>query len=203
MQQTYMSTHGQSAANNTVMVDGMMVNGLQSDGAVQSYFNDAMSQEVSYQTSGIGAETSAGGVRLNMIPKEGGNRFSGSFSAAYRPGEWQGDNFVDRLRDRASRTSCRRCRSHGRRTPRIGSRLQLRRKAGRSRRTSCGSSSRAASTPVNNFIAQHVHDDGGQGIDDQFIRSIMARVTWQVSPRNKFSAYNDEIDKFRGHDMRR
>jgi len=56
-----------------------MVNGLQTDGQVQSYFNDAMNQEVSYQTSGIGADTSAGGVRLNMIPKEGGNRFSGSF----------------------------------------------------------------------------------------------------------------------------
>jgi len=57
-----------------------MVNGLQTDGQVQSYFNDAMNQEVSYQTSGMGADTSAGGVRLNMIPKEGGNRFSGSFS---------------------------------------------------------------------------------------------------------------------------
>ena len=58
MQQTYMSTHGMTTANNTVLVDGMMVNGLQSDGAVQSYFNDAMNQEVSYQTSGIGADTS-------------------------------------------------------------------------------------------------------------------------------------------------
>ena len=79
MQQTYMSTHGMTSANNTVMVDGMMVNGLQADGAVQSYFNDAMSQEVSYQTSGIGADTSSGGVRLNMIPREGGNRFTGAF----------------------------------------------------------------------------------------------------------------------------
>ncbi len=32
MQQTYMSTHGMTTANNTVMVDGMIVNGLQSDG---------------------------------------------------------------------------------------------------------------------------------------------------------------------------
>ena len=89
MQQTYMSTHGMTASNTTVMVDGMIVNGLQSDGAVQSYFNDAMNQEISYQTSGIGADTQAGGVRLNMIPREGGNRFSGDFKAAYRPGEWQ------------------------------------------------------------------------------------------------------------------
>ena len=64
MQQTYMSTHGMAASNNTVLVDGLMVNGLQTDGQVQSYFNDAMNQEVSYQTSGIGADTSAGGVRV-------------------------------------------------------------------------------------------------------------------------------------------
>ena len=29
----------------------------------------------------------------------------------------------------------------------------------------------------------------------------MARLTWQLTPRNKMSAYFDEIDKYRGHDM--
>ena len=63
-----------------------MTNGLQGDGAIQSYYNDSMNAEVSYQTAGIGAETSSGGVRLNMIPREGGNRFSGDFKAVSRPG---------------------------------------------------------------------------------------------------------------------
>ena len=54
---------------------------------------------------------------------------------------------------------------------------------------------------VNNFIANTFMDDGSQGIDDQFIKNAMARLTWQVSPRNKISAYFDEIDKYRGHDM--
>ena len=40
-----------------------------------------------------------------------------------------------------------------------------------------------------------------QGVDDQFIKSALARLTWQMTPRNKFSAYFDEIDKYRGHDM--
>src|SRR4029453_9114983 len=66
MQQTYMTTHGMTGSNNSVLVDGLMVNGLQTDGQVQSYFNDAMNQEISYQTAGISADTSAGGVRLNM-----------------------------------------------------------------------------------------------------------------------------------------
>ena len=100
MQQTYMSTHGMTTANTTVLVDGQMTNGLQGDGAIQSYYNDAMNAEVSYQTAGIGAETSAGGVRLNMIPREGGNRFSGDFKAVSRPGDWQSSNLTDRHKAR-------------------------------------------------------------------------------------------------------
>lgn len=35
MQQTYMSTRGLTSANNIVSVDGLMINGLDGDGAVQ------------------------------------------------------------------------------------------------------------------------------------------------------------------------
>jgi carboxypeptidase family protein len=200
MQQTYMSTHGQSAANNTVMVDGMMVNGLMSDGAVQSYFNDQMNSEVAYQTSGIGAETSAGGVRLNMIPKEGGNRFSGSFTGAYRPGEWQGNNLSDRLQG-----------GHPDFVPPVPG-LTLGNATDRIMDFTAGQGGpilknklwfymSARYYSVNNFIAQTQLPDGSQGVDDQFIKSVLARVTWQISPRNKLSAYDDEIDKYRGHDM--
>src|SRR6266545_1095004 len=31
-----------------------------------------------------------------------------------------------------------------------------------------------------------------QGIDDQKINSTLARVTWQISPRNKLSGYADK-----------
>jgi len=200
MQQTYMSTHGQSAANNTVMVDGMMVNGLQGDGAVQTYINDEMNQEVAYQTSGISAETSAGGVRLNMIPKEGGNRFSGSFNSAYRPGQWQGNNLSDRLKaghpefvpavlglTAGNATDRIMDLTGGEGGPILKNKLWF------------YVSGRYYS--VNNFIAQTFNADGSQGLDDQFIKSIVGRITWQVSPRNKFSVYDDEIDKYRGHDM--
>src|SRR5262245_54343489 len=191
MQQTYMSTHGMTTSNNTVLVDGMIVNGLQTDGAVQSYFNDAMNQEVSYQTSGIGADTSAGGVRLNMIPREGGNRFSGDFKTAYRPGSWQSSNLTDR--HRASGLDA------GNHTDRIIDFTAA--QGGPIKRDRLWFFASARYFSVNNFIANTVFDDGSQGIDDQFIRSALARLTWQISPRNKLSAYFDEIDKYRGHDM--
>jgi hypothetical protein len=47
----------------------MTLNGI--EGSVQSYFNEAMFEEISYQTSAINAEVSAGGVRANMIRRTG------------------------------------------------------------------------------------------------------------------------------------
>src|SRR5438874_1281075 len=52
MQQTYMSAHGMISSQVTVQVDGMLVNGVDVDGAVQNYFNSSMSQEMVYQTRG-------------------------------------------------------------------------------------------------------------------------------------------------------
>jgi carboxypeptidase family protein len=191
MQQTYMSTHGMSASNNTVMVDGMMVNGLQADGAVQMYFNDAMSQEVSYQSSGIGAETSSGGVRLNMIPREGGNRFSGDFKTAYRPGEWQSENTTQRLRDLGVLA--------GQAVDRI---IDFNfAQGGPITKDRLWFFTSARYISVNSVIPNTFFDDGSQGVDDQYIRSGLARLTWQVTSKTKFSAYFDEVDKFRGHEM--
>jgi Carboxypeptidase regulatory-like domain len=191
MQQTYMSTHGMSAANNTVLVDGMMVNGLQGDGAIQSYFNDAMNQEVSYQTAGIGAETQAGGVRLNMIPREGGNRFSGDFKAAYRPGDWQGSNLTQRHLDKGL--------TAGNATDRIIDYTFA--QGGPVIRDKLWFFGSARYYSVNNFIAGSFYEDGSQAIDDQFIKSGLLRMTWQITSKTKFSGYFDEVDKFRGHDL--
>ena len=191
MQQTYMTTRGLTSANNVVQVDGMMVNGLDGDGAVQQYFNDAMAEEITYQTSGAGADVSAGGVRLNIIPKDGGNRFNGSFFAGWTDGNWQGNNFTDELRSRGLRAVGKVDRIYdfnaGQGGPILRDRLWF------------YASARAWS--VDAPIADVFYRDGRQGIDDQKIKSVLARVTWQVSPRHKLSAYFDEIDKFRGHGM--
>ena len=193
MQQTYMSTHGMTSANNTIMVDGMIVNGLQSDGSVQSYFNDAMNQEVAYQTSGIGAETSAGGVRLNLIPREGGNKFTGDLKSAFRPHQWQGDNIGSRLQSLGVKPNS------GNGIDRIIDATVT--EGGPIRKDKLWFFGSGRYFSVNNFIANTVQDDGSRGVDDQFIRSAMLRLTWQVTPKLKFGAYHDEIDKYRGHDM--
>jgi hypothetical protein len=77
MQQTYIAAHGSDPKDNYIMVDGIRLNGIEGDGAIQQYFNEGMFTEMSYQTAGASAEASGGGVRLNMIPKDGGNLLKG------------------------------------------------------------------------------------------------------------------------------
>src|SRR5215471_2944115 len=83
MQQTYFTVHGAGVAQTSVLMDGMILNGLQGDGAVQSYMNDAGAEQMVYQTGGGNAETPTGGLRLNMAPKEGGNSLHGSVFAGF------------------------------------------------------------------------------------------------------------------------
>ena len=53
---------------------------------------------MSYQVVGGSAESQTGGVRINMIPKEGGNRFSGDFLAIYSNEHLQAENMDAELR---------------------------------------------------------------------------------------------------------
>src|SRR5436190_6485599 len=97
MQQTYFTVHGLGAAQTSLLVDGMIINGLQGDGAIQTYFNEGTNQEMVYQTGGGNVDSPTGGVKINMIPKEGGNRFVGSLFEGYETKRFQASNGNDFL----------------------------------------------------------------------------------------------------------
>src|SRR5262245_49958257 len=104
MQQTYFTVHGAGAGQTSVLMDGMIINGLQGDGAIQSYLNDAGSREMVYQTGGGAADSATGGLKMNLIPNEGGNRFAGSLFTGFERTGWQSDNLSQFLFDRGVRT---------------------------------------------------------------------------------------------------
>src|SRR3569832_702707 len=104
MQQTYFTVHGLGAAQTSLMMDGMIINGLQGDGAIQTYTNDAGNQEMVYQTGGGNVDSPTGGVKINLIPKEGGNRLSGSIFQGYESSSLQSDNLTDSLQQRGVKT---------------------------------------------------------------------------------------------------
>src|SRR5262249_18260318 len=65
-----------------------------------AYHNQGAYQEMSYQVVAGTAEAQTGGVRLNMIPKEGGSRFAGDFLAMYSDNNLRSDNNDDDLKAR-------------------------------------------------------------------------------------------------------
>jgi hypothetical protein len=183
MQQQQFLVRGSDGANNTVTFDGVNMNSLLGDGATVPYFNDATVQEFSFQTGGLDADTTAGGGRLNVVPKDGGNKLNGSTFFAYSDGSWQGDNFDQRLRD-AGLTSAGSILKMNDLNGSVGGPLKKDRVwfllAGRK----YGVDNKIPSSTI---------------VDDQFIKIATARLTWQVTPSNKLSIHYDRMYKFRGH----
>src|SRR5438034_227643 len=66
--------------------------------------NVAGAQEVVLSTSGGLGEAETAGVILNVIPRDGGNTFSGQFSANGANGSMQGSNYTDSLKAQGLKT---------------------------------------------------------------------------------------------------
>jgi hypothetical protein len=97
--QTSMTIYGSSSADQVVMVDGMRLNLLEGSGQFSGiYLNDGMAQEIAYETGAQNAEVAQGGLRVNMIPREGGNTFSGIVYLTGANGPLSSDNRSDAVR---------------------------------------------------------------------------------------------------------
>jgi hypothetical protein len=96
-----LSAHGGATLDMTLQVDGIPIsNSSNLFGQAASNFslNDAATAEISFETAAISAESSTGGVRVNMIPQEGGNRLSGSLFGNFATREMSRNNYTDALK---------------------------------------------------------------------------------------------------------
>jgi hypothetical protein len=92
--QTRFAIHG--APNAQPVIDGMNTEMAAANTGV-FVWNGVTFQEVVAETTGIGADRDTGGVQLNMIPKDGGNIFSGTANFAYTGPDLQSNNIDDKL----------------------------------------------------------------------------------------------------------
>jgi hypothetical protein len=75
-----LTSHGSSTSDFTIAVDGIRINNLCGSGQYSGfYMNDAAIQELTYSTGSESAEIQSSGIRVNSVPRDGGNKFSGSF----------------------------------------------------------------------------------------------------------------------------
>jgi hypothetical protein len=93
-----LTIHGSRPGDQRVMQNGVNTMTLQVNGdrgiAVP---NPGMASEVTIDTSGLSAEQGQGGIRINYIPRDGGNTFSGSTFVTFATSDMQSNNLTDDL----------------------------------------------------------------------------------------------------------
>jgi len=92
--------HGGRTGDQVVMRNGIETIGQSGNGfSTPVNINPVGTQEVNVDTASAGAEHTTGGVRINVIPREGGNTFNGAFFTSYASPKWQADNLTQELKD--------------------------------------------------------------------------------------------------------
>ena len=97
-----LAIHGSRLNEQAALYDGMPFNNGQGRGGqfVAITTNDATVQEMAIETAGLSAEAEAGGVKINLVPRDGGNTFRGLVIGSYTNHSLQSDNLSSGLQDR-------------------------------------------------------------------------------------------------------
>jgi hypothetical protein len=183
------TAHGSVSKDTTIDLDSMKMNTLVGGGDSHPDHNDAMIQEMTVQTSALGADVSAGGPHINLIPREGGNVFSGATYFGYSNGALQFDNLTDDLISRGLQTPDAVDLVYD-----VNASL-----GGPIRRDKLWFFLSYRNVGNDNIVANSFYPDGRPGIYDQRVNNYTARLTWQVNRSNKLTVYDDYQTKDVGH----
>ena len=156
----------------------------------------ASAQEVVVNTSGGLGEAETAGVVLNVIPREGSNSFTGGFGFSGANGSMQGSNYSQRVQDLGLKTPAELIRVYDV-NPQGGGRIirdklwfytSYRQAEGRSTIPGMWFNKNAANP--NAWTVDF--DKSRPAFSDGPERNGIARLTWQVTPRNKVSLHWSE-----------
>ena len=94
-----LAIHGSRLNEQAALYDGMPFNNGQGRGGqfVAITTNDATVQEMAIETAGLNAEAEASGVKINLVPRDGGNTFNGLFIGSFTNHSLQSDNLSSGL----------------------------------------------------------------------------------------------------------
>jgi hypothetical protein len=185
--------HGK--AGTKVQMDGMSIQNMQSNGATGYAINAGTVEEITVQTSGISAESTADGIVVNAIPREGSNQYAGSVLALYTNDHFGGSNLTDALRQRGLNTTSETLKIYDDQFtfggPIVKDRLwffnSLRR---------WGNGVQDAGSFYNKTQGSpfYTPDYARPARRYQWYKSGALRFTWQATPKNKISAFGDIQD---------
>jgi hypothetical protein len=183
-----MQIHGSRATDQTLQLDGLPYNIFQVGGGTATSINPGTVQEFTYELGAISTESGAGGVRVNIIPKEGGNSYSGTVFGNYTGSSLQSDNLTAALKARGL-TSVNRMQRVFDLNPSFGGPVV------RDRLWFFGSvrywgydetvAGKFYNSTPNSFL--NTPDLSRPFITDNWNRSEDLALTWQITPKNKLN----------------
>jgi hypothetical protein len=181
---------GSRANDTTEEVDGMGINSaLGSSSNVPVYLNNAVYAEQVYTLVGGGADVQTPGVRINLIPKAGGNDFSGTAVAIFANTDFQAVNITPEEAARQGQTSAARLDKLWDYNFALGGPIM------RDRLWFYGS---VRNWGYNNLAANALLPDGSQAVDTNRLEAYNLRLTSQLSQKHKVTAMYDKFPKYRG-----
>jgi Carboxypeptidase regulatory-like domain len=192
-----MSIHGGRVDDTRLLIDGITIANTEGTGwSANMLPNMGSTQEVSVDYSSVTAESITGGLQINMIPKTGGNSYSGTLFATAVNSAFEGTNTNDELVARGLRTP-NSLKLQYDVNPGLGGPLKEDR---------LWFYTSARFTRQSNYIGglfqnqnafditkwAYVPDEAQRAFSNAAEQSLNLRLTWQVNALNKFSGFYDQ-----------
>jgi hypothetical protein len=188
MQQSALTAHGSSTNDVSYNIDGATVNWPGGGGgATMLYYDQGMFEEINYTTAAIPAEVMAGGVSINMVTKNAGNRWRGNMRYSFSNDDLQSENHIGNglpatfLGNPTQKTYDANLSGGG---AIIQDRLWVN---GTIRRW------------VVNKLTNAKNVDGSQALDDNTLKNYSGKLTAAITPNQKLMVSYLWNDKIRGH----
>jgi len=196
-QQSSLSAHGSSTNDVSYNIDGATVNWPGGGGgATMLYYDQGMFEEVNYLTSAIPAEVMAGGVSINMVTKDAGNRWRGDARYSYSSGCLDSHNV---------KPGCLESDNLGPPLPStfLGNPTQSTYDfnlagGGALMKDRLWVNGSARRWVVNKLVNAH-NADGSQAIDDNTLKNYSGKGVFSASSNQKISVSYNWNNKIRGH----
>jgi hypothetical protein len=182
--------HGGRQQDHVQHVNGMSIASITSQGNSRSVLQDGQIEEYVMQYASAPAETSYGGIYVNMIPKQGGNVFHGALFAAGTAEALQATNLDEDLRSRGLTVA-----STIKRTIEVNPSF-----GGPITRDRVWFFAAFRNFVSDNYVPglylnkdprawQYVPDTSRRAVADQRGKNASMNLTWQASPKNKFTGF--------------
>jgi hypothetical protein len=189
VQQCGLSAHGSPGSDVSFNIDGATVNWPGGGGgSTMMYYDQGMFEEINYLTSAIPAEVMAGGISINMVTKDAGNRWRGQLRYSFSNDDLQAENHLDIQRLVPTFLGNPTLKTYDVNLSGGGGII-------RDRVWFNGTYRRW----IVNKLTNTRNLDGSQALDDNTLKNYSGKVVTSLSPNHKVMASYLWNDKIRGH----